>query len=76
MARQTRRPTSAKDQAEALFKATTTKPEKIVEKLMTPLGKETISISIDRDVLAHFQDDGPGWRDRLNVALRKAANLG
>jgi len=76
MARQPRRPTSAKDQAEALFKTVTTKPEEIIEKPMIPIGKETISISIDRDVLAHFQDDGPGWRDRLNIALRKAANLG
>jgi uncharacterized protein (DUF4415 family) len=76
MTGQQRRPTSAKDQAEALFKAATTTPEEVIEKPMIPIGKETISISIDRDVLAHFQDDGPGWRDRLNVALRRAANLG
>lgn len=63
------------DQAEALFIATTTKPKEVVEKPMIPTGKENISISIDRDVLAYFQDDGPGWRDRLNAALRKAANL-
>ncbi len=75
MAHKPRRPTSAMDKAEALFKEATTKPEEVVEKTMIPIGKETISISIDRDVLAHFQDDGPGWRDRLNAALRKATGL-
>ena len=25
--------------------------------------------------IAHFQDDGPGWQDRINAALRKAAGL-
>jgi len=24
-------------------------------------------------VLDHFQDEGPGWQDRINEALRKAA---
>lgn len=75
MAHSPRRPTSAKDQAEELFKTKTPEPEEVVEKPLIPIGKETISITIDRDVLAHFQDDGPGWRDRLNAALRKAANL-
>ena len=75
MAYPPRRPTSAKDQAEELFKPKSPKPEEVVEKTLIPVGKETISITIDRDVLAHFQDDGPGWRDRLNAALRKAANL-
>ncbi|MND08466.1 hypothetical protein D3C83_310820 [compost metagenome] len=40
-----------------------------------PAGKDTVSLRIDRDVLAHFQDDGPGWQDRINAALRKVANL-
>jgi uncharacterized protein (DUF4415 family) len=26
-------------------------------------------------VLDHFQQDGPGWQDRINAALRKAAGL-
>jgi uncharacterized protein (DUF4415 family) len=34
-----------------------------------------VSIRIDRDVLAYFQDDGIGWQDRINAALRKAAGL-
>jgi uncharacterized protein (DUF4415 family) len=34
-----------------------------------------VTLRIDQDVLAHFQDEGPGWQDRLNAALRKAAGL-
>ena len=30
-------------------------------------------LRIDRDVLDFFQEDGPGWQDRINAALRKAA---
>ena len=35
--------------------------------------KEMVSLRIDRDVLDFFQDAGPGWQDRINAALRKAA---
>ena len=35
--------------------------------------KEMVSLRIDRDVLDFFQEDGPGWQDRINAALRKAA---
>ena len=42
---------------------------------MIPTGKETVSLRLDGDVLAHFQDDGPGWQDRINEALRKVAGL-
>jgi len=78
MAYPPRRPTSAKDKAEALFKTATAAPEEAAVKpkeQSIPVGKETITISIDRDVLAHFQDGGVGWRDRLNAALRTAAGL-
>ena len=34
-----------------------------------------MTLRIDNDVLAHFQDQGPGWQDRINKALRKAAGL-
>jgi len=37
--------------------------------------KEMVSLRIDRDVLDYFQEDGPGWQDRINAALRKAAGL-
>jgi uncharacterized protein (DUF4415 family) len=32
-----------------------------------------VSLRIDRDVLDHFQAEGPGWQDRINDALRRAA---
>jgi len=32
-----------------------------------------VSLRIDRDVLDYFQEGGPGWQDRINDALRKAA---
>jgi uncharacterized protein (DUF4415 family) len=37
--------------------------------------REQVTLRIDRDVLDHFQEDGPGWQDRINAALRKAAGL-
>ncbi|SDG45737.1 BrnA antitoxin family protein [Pelagibacterium luteolum] len=76
MAHSPRRPTSGKERAEALFKAATTKPEAPKTKTnVIPTGKEQVSLRIDRDVLEHFQDDGPGWQDRINAALRVAAGL-
>ena len=73
MSRRTNDPWSA---AEKAFKAATTKPVEtpIEKKPLTPPGvKETVSLRIDRDVLDFFQEDGPGWQDRINAALRKAA---
>jgi uncharacterized protein (DUF4415 family) len=35
--------------------------------------KESVTLRIDKDVLEFFQDEGPGWQDRINAALRKAA---
>jgi len=78
MAHPPRRQTSALDKAEALFKSATTKPVESsspVERSPIPPGKETVSLSIDNDVLAHFQDEGLGWRERINAALRKSAGL-
>jgi uncharacterized protein (DUF4415 family) len=40
-----------------------------------PGARELVSIRIDKDVLNHFQEDGPGWQDRINAALRRAAGL-
>ena len=34
-----------------------------------------VSLRLDRAVLEYFQEDGPGWQDRINAALRKAAGL-
>ena len=36
-------------------------------------GPSSVTWRIDRDLLDHFQADGPGWQDRINAALRKAA---
>jgi uncharacterized protein (DUF4415 family) len=64
----------SRQDAEAMFKAVTTKPVEAPAKAPSLPGvKEMVSLRIDKDVLEHFQDDGPGWQDRINDALRKAA---
>ena len=69
-----RRPTDPRDAAEAAFKAATAKPPPLPAKQPAlPGAKETVSLRIDRDVLDYFQGDGPGWQERINAALRKAA---
>lgn len=72
-----RRPSDPRAAAERAFKAATApKPMAVpAEKPALPGVKETVSLRIDRDVLDHFQADGPGWQDRINAALRKAAGL-
>ncbi|MFZ0610428.1 MAG: BrnA antitoxin family protein [Xanthobacteraceae bacterium] len=71
----TRRIPDARSAAERAFKAVTTKTVEAPPKLPPSLPgvKETVSLRIDRDVLDFFQGDGPGWQDRINAALRKAA---
>jgi uncharacterized protein (DUF4415 family) len=60
--------------AEQAFKAATTKPvEQPAAAPSIPGAKEMVSLRIDRDVLDVFQADGPGWQERINAALRKAA---
>ena len=72
-----RRPTDARSAAEAAFKAVTTRPppgpEPVAKPPAIPGAKETVSLRIDRDVLEHFQAGGPGWQERINAALRRAA---
>ena len=69
-----RRPTDSWAAAEAAFKSVTTKPPlDLPKKPALPNAKETVSIRIDRDVLDFFQEQGPGWQERMNQALRKAA---
>jgi uncharacterized protein (DUF4415 family) len=64
----------SRSEAEKAFKAATTKPADLPPKAPAVPGvKETVSLRIDRDVLDFFQEDGPGWQDRINDALRKAA---
>lgn len=64
--------------AEAAFKAATTRPVEPApaparEPSVLPNARELVSLRIDREVLEHFQADGPGWQDRINEALRRAA---
>jgi uncharacterized protein (DUF4415 family) len=69
-----RRPSDPRAAADAAFKAVTTKQADLPPPRPTvPHAKEMVSLRIDRDVLDFFQEDGPGWQDRINDALRKAA---
>lgn len=69
-----RRPSDPLKAAEAAFKKATTKPVEGPPKVAAIPGvKESVTLRIDQDVLAFFQQDGPGWQDRINAALRKAA---
>jgi uncharacterized protein (DUF4415 family) len=77
MADQPRRPRTLNDartEAEAAFKRTTTKvPEAPPKQAAIPGVREQVTLRIDQDVLEWFQEGGPGWQDRINEALRKAA---
>ena len=77
MADQPRRPRTLNDartEAEAAFKRVTAKPaEAPPKKNAVPGVKEQVSLRIDQDVLEYFRAGGPGWQDRINDALRKAA---
>ena len=59
--------------AEAAFKSATTKPAELPPKPGSSQCRELVSLRIDRDVLDHFQESGPGWQDQINEALRRAA---
>jgi uncharacterized protein (DUF4415 family) len=70
-----RRSSDPRTAAEQAFKAVTTKPVEGPPKAApnaVPGIKEQVTLRIDRDVLDFFQEDGPGWQDRINAALRKA----
>jgi uncharacterized protein (DUF4415 family) len=64
--------------AEAVFKPApppVSEPVRAPRKSGVPVSKELVSIKLDSDLLAHFQEDGPGWQERINDALRRAAGL-
>ena len=64
----------ARTEAEAAFKKVTAKVAEAPPRRTTPPGvKEQVTLRIDQDVLEYFQEGGPGWQDRINEALRKAA---
>lgn len=64
----------ARTEAEAAFKKATAKaPEPAPKRAAVPNVREQVTLRIDQDVLEYFQEGGPGWQDRMNDALRKAA---
>ena len=50
---------------------------KLIKRGRPPLRdpKQSISLRLDRDVIASFRRSGRGWQSRINAALRKAAKL-
>ena len=77
MANPPRRPRTlndARSEAEAAFKKATAKVAEAPPKVnVVPGVREQVSLRIDQDVLDHFREGGPGWQERINDALRKAA---
>ncbi|TSE13146.1 BrnA antitoxin family protein [Mesorhizobium intechi] len=72
MATPPRRPTNPFAAAEAAFKPVKKPAAALIREPSTaPNVRELVSIRIDRAVLDHFQEDGPGWQDRINDALRQ-----
>lgn len=68
-----RRPTDARSIAEAAFKPAApaaADPVPAPPKVGIPVSRELVSIKLDSDLLAHFQEDGAGWQERINDALR------
>jgi uncharacterized protein (DUF4415 family) len=72
-----RRTGDSRFEAEQAFKTATTKPPELPAAAAPsiPGAKEMVSLRIDRDVLDFFQGDGPGWQERINAALRRAAGM-
>ena len=77
MANPPRRPRTlndARSEAEAAFKKATAKVAEAPPKAnVVPGVREQVSLRIDQDLLDHFREGGPGWQERINDALRKAA---
>jgi uncharacterized protein (DUF4415 family) len=69
---ETRRPSDPRKAAEALFKPAAPKlPEPVAKPATLPGVKESVTLRLDQDVLDFFREDGPGWQERINAALRK-----
>ncbi len=75
MATKPRRPGDPMAAAEAMFKPAKKPIAEAPRGPAIPVGKESVTLRIDRDVLEAFQADGPGWQDRINAALRAASGL-
>ncbi|GLK55618.1 uncharacterized protein (DUF4415 family) [Methylopila capsulata] len=65
-----RRPTDPRDAAEAAFKPKTPTAPPAPKPAAIPGAREQVTLRLDQDVLLYFQDDGAGWQDRINAALR------
>jgi len=67
-----RRPSDPMKAAEAVFAKVAPKlPEAEGKPAALPGVKETVTLRVDQDVLEYFREDGPGWQERLNAALRQ-----
>jgi uncharacterized protein (DUF4415 family) len=72
------RPSDALSVAEAVFKPAlppTAEPVVAEKRTSIPISKEQVSLKLDSDLIAYFQEDGAGWQERINDALRKVAGL-
>lgn len=66
-----RRPADPMKAAEALFKPQAPKlPQPANPAPTIPGVKESVTLRLDQEVLEFFREDGPGWQDRINAALR------
>lgn len=72
MANRPRRPQNPMDAAEAVFRPKAPPAPPVVAPTSPPNARELVSLRIDSAVLEYFQEDGPGWQDRINNALRDA----
>ncbi|WP_026362813.1 BrnA antitoxin family protein [Methylopila sp. M107] len=67
-----RRPSDPRAAAEAAFKpARPVAPPLPPRSTAAPGAREQVTLRIDSDVLELFQEDGAGWQDRINAALRE-----
>lgn len=67
-----RRPTNARDAAEAAFKSVTKKPERVVERAAVPNTKESVTLRLDAAIVEAYQAAGPGWQTRMVEAIAAA----
>lgn len=67
-----RRPSDPRAAAEAAFRPKRPAAPAPAQSAALPGAREQVTLRIDQDVLELFQDDGPGWQDRINATLREA----
>lgn len=69
-----RRPSDPRAAAEAAFRPQRAPAPPPARTPAIPGAREQVTLRIDSDVLALFQEDGPGWQDRINAALRESVS--